>query len=78
MQQKVDVAKARIESLNPLVTIQAVNHDVVQERESLDALVQGVDLVCVTDWHREGLVRCATCLWICLHRSDPLCPPRFA
>ncbi|KAI9573546.1 hypothetical protein HD554DRAFT_2056919 [Boletus coccyginus] len=54
--KKVDVAKARIESLNPLVTIQAVNHDVVQERESLDALVQGVDLVCVTDWHREGLI----------------------
>lgn len=57
VRQKVDAAKTRIESLNPLVTIQAVSHDVLQERESLDALVRSVDLVCVTDWHREGLVR---------------------
>ncbi|KAF8558232.1 hypothetical protein OG21DRAFT_1455660 [Imleria badia] len=54
--KKVDAAKTRIESLNPLVTIQAVSHDVLQERESLDAMVRSVDLVCVTDWHREGLI----------------------
>lgn len=56
IRQKVDAAKTRIENLNPLVTIQAISHDVLQERESLDALVSGVDLVCVTDWDREGLV----------------------
>lgn len=59
--QKVDAAKTRIESLNPLVTIQALSHDVLQERESLDALVRSVDLVCVTDRDREGLVRHALC-----------------
>jgi molybdopterin/thiamine biosynthesis adenylyltransferase len=61
IRQKVDAAKTRIESLNPLVTIQAVSHDTLGDPESLDALVQSVDLVCVTDWHREGLVRHATC-----------------
>lgn len=61
IRQKVDAAKIRIESLNPLVTIQSLSHDVLQERESLDALVRSVDLVCVTDWDREGLVRHATC-----------------
>ncbi|KAG8214649.1 hypothetical protein J3R82DRAFT_9727 [Butyriboletus roseoflavus] len=55
--KKVDAAKPRIESLNPLVTIQALSHDVLQERESLDTLVRSVDLVCVTDWDREGLIR---------------------
>jgi ubiquitin-like 1-activating enzyme E1 A len=57
IRQKVDAAKTRIESLNPLVTIQAVSHDTLGDPESLDALVQSVDLVCVTDWHREGLIR---------------------
>ena len=57
----MDAAKTRIESLNPLVTIQAVSDDVLCDRESLDTLVRNVDLVCVTDWHREGLVRHATC-----------------
>jgi len=54
--KKVDAAKARIGSLNPLVTIQALSHDVLKEGESLDALVRSVDLVCVTDWDREGLI----------------------
>ncbi|KAF9221579.1 hypothetical protein BS17DRAFT_785005 [Gyrodon lividus] len=55
--KKVDVAKARIESLNPLVSVQTMKHHTLLERESLDALVMSVDLVCVTDWDREGLVR---------------------
>ncbi|KAI6114358.1 hypothetical protein F5141DRAFT_706631 [Pisolithus sp. B1] len=54
--KKVEAAKARIESLNPLVTVQTMKHHTLLERESLDALVMSVDLVCVTDWHREGLV----------------------
>ena len=28
----------------------------VLEGEDFDALIQGVDLVCVTDWDRDGLV----------------------
>ncbi|KAF8133852.1 hypothetical protein EV363DRAFT_1567397 [Boletus edulis] len=54
--KKVNAAKTRIESLNPLVTVQAISHDVFHDRELLDALVMSVDLVCVTDWHREGLI----------------------
>jgi len=54
--KKVDAAKPRIESLNPLVTVQAISHDVLQEPESLDALVASVDLVCVTDGDRERLI----------------------
>ncbi|KIN96336.1 hypothetical protein M404DRAFT_1006843 [Pisolithus tinctorius Marx 270] len=55
--KKVEAAKARIESLNPLVTVQTMKHHTLLERESLDALVMSVDLVCVTDWHCEGLIR---------------------
>jgi len=54
--QKVDAARARIESLNPLVAVQTMKHHTLLQRESLDALVTSVDLVCVTDWHRKGLI----------------------
>lgn len=40
--------------------------------DSLDTLIQGVDLVCVTDWDREGLVRIfpATSIVVqCSHKS---------
>lgn len=57
IRQRVDAAKTRIGSLNSLVTIQAHSDNVLQERESLDVLVRSVDLVCVTDGDREGLVR---------------------
>ena len=33
-----------------------MKHHTLLEQESLDALVLSVDLVCVTDWSREGLV----------------------
>ncbi|KAF9241139.1 hypothetical protein BU15DRAFT_45213 [Melanogaster broomeanus] len=55
--KKVDAAKARIENLNPLVAVQAMKHHTLLERESLDALVMSVDLVCVTDWDRDGLIK---------------------
>ena len=54
--QRVDAAKTRIESLNPLVTVEALSHYEMIETESLEALVMGVDLVCVTDWDRASLV----------------------
>ncbi|KAG1715716.1 hypothetical protein ID866_1432 [Astraeus odoratus] len=44
--KKVDVARARIESLNPLVAVQTMKHHTLLERESLDALVMSVDLIC--------------------------------
>jgi len=54
--QRVDAAKARIESLNPLVAVQTVSTPSVLEGRGLDMIVQAVDLVCVTDWNRNGLV----------------------
>ena len=54
--QRVDVAKSRVESLNPLVTVETLSHSSVLEGQALDDLVQAVDLVCVTDWARDGLL----------------------
>jgi len=55
--KRVDAAKTRIESLNSLVTVEALAHHEMIETESLEALVMSVDLVCVTDWNRAGLIR---------------------
>lgn len=55
--KRVDAAKARVASLNPLVTVETISEPPVFEREGLDAIVQAVDLVCVTDWSRDDLVR---------------------
>ena len=54
--QRVDAAKSRIESLNPLVAVEAMTSPTALEREEFDALVQGVDLVCITDSERDFLV----------------------
>lgn len=54
--QRVDAARARIESLNPLVKVEMVSDPAALESGNISALVQTVDLVCVTDWDREGLV----------------------
>jgi len=53
--KRVDAARARVESLNPLVAVEILNHS--SALESLDTLVQSVDLVCVTDWDRGGLIK---------------------
>jgi len=55
--KRVDAAKTRVESLNPLVTVQTLSHSSLLEQQGLDALVQSVDLVCATDWDRDGLIR---------------------
>lgn len=44
-----------MESLNPLVTIQALPRNVARD-DTLDTLLQDVDMVCVTDMDRETLV----------------------
>jgi ubiquitin-like 1-activating enzyme E1 A len=56
MFQRVDAAKSRIESLNPLVAVEAMTSPTALEQEEFDALVQGVDLVCITDSERDFLV----------------------
>lgn len=55
--KRVDAAKARIESLNPLVAVETIPTSSVLERDKLDSLIQGVDLVCVTDSERDFLIR---------------------
>ncbi|KAG5654247.1 hypothetical protein H0H81_005490 [Sphagnurus paluster] len=54
---RLDAAKSRVESLNPLVTVEIIPSASVLEGEAFEALVRGVDLVCVTDWDRDGLIR---------------------
>ena len=52
----MDAAKSRIESLNPLVAVEALTSPSVLEQEVLETLVQSVDLVCITDSGRDFLV----------------------
>jgi ubiquitin-like 1-activating enzyme E1 A len=54
--QRVHAAKSRIQSLNPLVKVETIDRSDVMEKDGLWAIVQSVDLVCVTDWNRESLV----------------------
>lgn len=56
LEQRLDVAKPRIESLNPLVTVETIAKDAPADGEEFEALIQRVDLVCVTDEAREILV----------------------
>ncbi|KAJ7696031.1 SUMO1 activating enzyme subunit [Mycena rosella] len=55
--KRVDAAKDRIESLNPLVTVETITAFDGLEGPGFDATIRGVDLVCVTDWDRDGLIR---------------------
>jgi len=55
--KRVDVAKARIESLNPLVTVETIPTFKVLENQEFESTIKGVDLVCVTDWDRDDLFR---------------------
>ncbi|KAJ3513575.1 hypothetical protein NLJ89_g2874 [Agrocybe chaxingu] len=54
---RLEVAKSRIESLNPLVVVEAITDTSASEDERLESVVKRADLVCVTDWNRDGLVR---------------------
>lgn len=52
----MDAAKSHIESLNPLVVVETVSDPSVLEGDALDKLLNGVDMVCVTDSDRNTLV----------------------
>ena len=52
----MEAAKSRVQSLNPLVTVETHTDSALLEGERLSTLVQSVDLVCVTDWDRDVLV----------------------
>ncbi|KAE9394902.1 hypothetical protein BT96DRAFT_966888 [Gymnopus androsaceus JB14] len=55
--KRVDAAKARIESLNPLVTVETIPTFDVLDSQEFESTVKNVDLVCITDWDRDDLVR---------------------
>ncbi|KAM5538636.1 hypothetical protein V8D89_007665 [Ganoderma adspersum] len=55
--KRVDAAKARIESLNPLVAVETLSDPSVLENDALETLLSGVDMVCVTDVDRTTLIR---------------------
>ncbi|KAI3616041.1 sumo-activating enzyme subunit 1 [Moniliophthora roreri] len=54
---RVNAAKARIESLNPLVTVKTVPTYSAVDSQSFETTIRDVDLVCVTDWDKDGLIR---------------------
>ncbi|KAH9890067.1 hypothetical protein C8Q73DRAFT_652933 [Cubamyces lactineus] len=56
-QKRVDAAKAKIESLNPLVAVETISDGSVLEGDALVQLLGGVDMVCVTDSDRSTLIR---------------------
>ncbi|KAI0081590.1 hypothetical protein K474DRAFT_1613323, partial [Panus rudis PR-1116 ss-1] len=55
--KRVESAKPRIESLNPLVAVEIISDAPAMLDEGLDKLIRDVDLVCATDWDRETLIR---------------------
>ncbi|KAG8830128.1 hypothetical protein FRC18_008601 [Serendipita sp. 400] len=56
--KRVDAAKPHIQSLNPLVIVE-VSHDlsVLTNEDTLLKLIQGVDLVCLTDTDQATAIR---------------------
>ncbi|KAG6850062.1 hypothetical protein H0H93_001612 [Arthromyces matolae] len=54
---RVDAAKSRIESLNPLVTVETISNASILAGEQFEDLIRAVDVVCVTDWDRDDLIR---------------------
>jgi ubiquitin-like 1-activating enzyme E1 A len=55
--QRVDAAKSRIESLNPLVAVETVSSSsLLEDDERLEAVVTKVDLICLTDRSKHEMV----------------------
>jgi len=54
--QRLNAAKPRIESLNPLVTVETITDVMTLDGDRFESIVKSVDLVCITDWDRDGLV----------------------
>jgi ubiquitin-like 1-activating enzyme E1 A len=54
--QRVEAATARVQSLNPLVNVEALSDSSLLEPTNLEQLLERVDLVCATDLDRDTLV----------------------
>ncbi|KAG7088238.1 hypothetical protein E1B28_012252 [Marasmius oreades] len=57
--KRVDAAKPRIESLNPLVTVTTIPTFSAVDAQSFETTIleYNVHLICVTDWDRDGLIQ---------------------
>ncbi|EIN12546.1 hypothetical protein PUNSTDRAFT_97317 [Punctularia strigosozonata HHB-11173 SS5] len=53
--KRAEAAKPRVESLNPLVTVEVITSYDVLRPSNIDATLQGVDLVCVTEFDKLSL-----------------------
>ncbi|QRW00544.1 ubiquitin-conjugating enzyme E1 [Ceratobasidium sp. AG-Ba] len=56
-QPRVEAAKPQIQSLNPLVNVVAVSDFGCLSDGQIDATLEGVDLVCVTDCQKDEMLR---------------------
>ncbi|KAF4617491.1 hypothetical protein D9613_006075 [Agrocybe pediades] len=54
--KRLDAAKSRIESLNPLVAVETITDASVMKSEQLESIIKLVDLVCVTDGNKNELI----------------------
>ncbi|KAG8843014.1 hypothetical protein FRB96_004475 [Tulasnella sp. 330] len=54
---RVDAARPNIEALNPLVAVETISDTSKLSDGSLHALLQSIDLFCVTDATREDMIR---------------------
>lgn len=55
--KRVEAARPNIEALNPLVAVETVSDSSRLSDASLHALLESIDLFCVTDATREDMVR---------------------
>ncbi|KAH9925420.1 uncharacterized protein BXZ73DRAFT_91128 [Epithele typhae] len=55
-QKRVDAARSRIESLNPLVAVETISDASVLENDALPSLLARVDMVCATEMTRDNLI----------------------
>jgi len=53
------------------VTVETIPKSSVLENEELEALIEAVDLVCVTDWDRDNMVSFFTAQRVGLNLTSP-------
>ncbi|KAJ3550575.1 hypothetical protein NMY22_g383 [Coprinellus aureogranulatus] len=67
--KRLDAAKPRIESLNPLVTVETVAESLLYQSAGFESLIERVDLVCITDESKDRLVEINA---LCRKHGKPL------
>lgn len=57
LNQRVEAAQSRIQSLNPLVSVHVISTMDVLNHDKIDGIIANVDLVCATDLDKNDMVR---------------------